>query len=90
MSDEDAERKIDEASEQSMDASDPPSYSHGTVGAGQDRLSTDEDEDSDIEHRIRRRAHQLWLDEGCPDGRASEHWLRAKEMIAAEDRGRHD
>jgi hypothetical protein len=89
-SSEEAERKIDEASEHSMDASDPPSYGHGSVGAGRDRLSTDDDEDSDLEHRIRRRAHQLWLDEGCPEGRATEHWRRAKELIATEDRNRRE
>ena len=32
--------KIDEASEHSMDASDPPSYAHGIVGAGRERRST--------------------------------------------------
>ncbi len=26
---------------------------------------------------LRSRAHQIWLSEGCPDGRALEHWLEA-------------
>ncbi|MGO1074932.1 hypothetical protein [Inquilinus sp. CA228] len=34
-----ASRKVDEASDQSMDASDPPSFNPGTAGAGEDRRS---------------------------------------------------
>ncbi|MFE0754618.1 hypothetical protein ACFW16_11730 [Inquilinus sp. NPDC058860] len=34
-----ANRKIDEASAESMDASDPPSFNPGTAGAGEDRRS---------------------------------------------------
>ncbi|WP_343717482.1 hypothetical protein [Inquilinus sp.] len=34
-----AGRKVDEASAQSMDASDPPSFNPGTAGAGEDRRS---------------------------------------------------
>ena len=30
------------------------------------------------DHRIRRRAYQIWIEEGRPDGRATDHWLRAK------------
>ena len=33
---------------------------------------------------IRLRAWQLWHDEGCPDGRALQHWLQAEaEVLAA-------
>jgi hypothetical protein len=34
-----ANRKVDEASDQSMDASDPPSFNPGTAGAAEDRRS---------------------------------------------------
>ncbi|MGK9169984.1 hypothetical protein KXR53_26960 [Inquilinus limosus] len=34
-----ANRKVDEASAESMDASDPPSFNPGTAGAGEDRRS---------------------------------------------------
>jgi hypothetical protein len=30
---------------------------------------------------IARRAYELWEAEGCPDGRATDHWLRAEEML---------
>jgi hypothetical protein len=83
--DEAESRKIDEASELSMDASDPPSFTHGTIGAGHDRRSTVDDEESELDRRIRDRAYQIWLEEGCPEGRAEEHWLLAKEMVATED-----
>jgi hypothetical protein len=31
-----------------------------------------------LEHAIRCRAHQLWEEEGRPEGRARIHWLRAE------------
>jgi len=34
--------------------------------------------DDSLVERIRRRAYQLWLDEGCPAGRDRIHWLRAE------------
>jgi hypothetical protein len=27
---------------------------------------------------LRSRAHEIWMNEGCPDGRALEHWLEAR------------
>jgi hypothetical protein len=40
---------------------------------------------SPSEDEIRERAYQLWLMEGCPEGRADEYWHRARELI--EDEG---
>src|SRR4051812_33977246 len=37
------------------------------------------------EARIRARAHQIWEEEGRPEGRAQEHWDKARELIAVED-----
>lgn len=31
---------------------------------------------------IRERAHQIWEREGCPDGRADEHWQMARSELA--------
>jgi hypothetical protein len=39
----------------------------------------------DLEARIRQRAHQMWLDEGSPEGKADSHWELAKMAIALED-----
>jgi hypothetical protein len=36
------------------------------------------------EHRVRTRAHQIWIEEGKPDGRDKEHWLRAHWEIERE------
>ncbi len=36
------------------------------------------------EERIRAIAYSLWEEEGCPDGRDQEHWLRACELVEAE------
>jgi len=38
-----------------------------------------------LEQRIRDRAYQIWLDEGCPEGRADAHWDMASELIAIQD-----
>jgi hypothetical protein len=31
----------------------------------------------DLEQRIRERAYEIWENEGCPEGRGSEHWDQA-------------
>jgi hypothetical protein len=41
--------------------------------------------DDDREQRIRTRAFYIWLDEGCPEGRADMHWDMATELIAIEE-----
>jgi hypothetical protein len=38
-----------------------------------------------IEERIRNRAHRIWQEEGCPQGRETDHWDMATELIAIED-----
>jgi Protein of unknown function (DUF2934) len=42
------------------------------------------------EHRIRLRAYEIWEAEGRPEGRAKEHWIRARWELerAAEPEGR--
>lgn len=39
----------------------------------------------DLEARIRERAHKIWLDEGCPQGKAESHWELAKMALELED-----
>ena len=39
--------------------------------------------DADIHERVRERAHQLWLQEGCPEGRGDEHWQQAQHDVLA-------
>ncbi len=36
---------------------------------------------ADIHERVRERAHQLWLQEGCPEGRGDEHWQQAQRDV---------
>lgn len=38
-----------------------------------------------LEDRISVAAHQIWVDEGQPEGRAEDHWFQACKMIAEED-----
>ena len=38
-----------------------------------------------LEERVRERAYKLWLEEGCPEGRALEHWAKARELVTIED-----
>ena len=37
-----------------------------------------------LKRRIRERAYRIWLDEGQPQGRDLEHWLRAKREVEEE------
>ena len=41
-------------------------------------------EDATVE-RIRERAYALWERDGCPSGRAEQHWHQAVAEIAAND-----
>ncbi|HEY5364249.1 MAG TPA: DUF2934 domain-containing protein [Aestuariivirga sp.] len=36
------------------------------------------------DERVGLLAYQIWEEEGCPDGKAEDHWLRACEMVDAE------
>jgi hypothetical protein len=42
-------------------------------------------EEETLESRIERRAHRIWVEEGCPEGRAEAHWELAKFAVAQED-----
>ena len=37
------------------------------------------------ETRIRNLAYMLWMEDGCPEGRAQKHWLEAEDMLRAEE-----
>ena len=37
------------------------------------------------DERVRQRAYDIWQREGCPEGKADEHWARAEAEITAED-----
>jgi len=41
----------------------------------------------DKEQRIRDVAYRLWQEDGRPEGRAEEHWRRACEIVAKEEKG---
>jgi len=41
--------------------------------------------EDDREQRIRSKAYQIWLNEGCPEGRAEAHWDMATELVAIEE-----
>jgi hypothetical protein len=39
--------------------------------------------DVTVEHQIREKAYQLWLADGCREGRADQHWLIAEHELLA-------
>ena len=39
----------------------------------------------DHDERIRQRAHEIWEEEGRPEGREYSHWLRARADIREEE-----
>lgn len=41
----------------------------------------------DRDDLIRKRAHEIWLSEGSPEGREQDHWQRAEQEIDAEMTG---
>jgi hypothetical protein len=84
---------IDEGSEDSFPASDPPSYMAGTGVAGPpshteimrepvftELLSDEEGSQAsdEVERQTHERAYFLWEQEGWPEGRADEHWYAAE------------
>ena len=40
--------------------------------------------DDEREQLIRKKAYYVWLDEGCPEGRADAHWQIATRLVATE------
>jgi hypothetical protein len=38
-----------------------------------------------LEQRIRARAHQIWEQEGRPQGREHDHWEKARILVSIED-----
>jgi hypothetical protein len=36
----------------------------------------------ELKQRIKERARQLWEEDGCPEGRDMEYWLKAEEELA--------
>jgi Protein of unknown function (DUF2934) len=44
----------------------------------------DPQSDVEREERIRKRAYQLWEQDGAPEGRAEEYWHRARQLIDQE------
>jgi hypothetical protein len=47
-------------------------------------MKTDRDE-RNREEKIRRRALEIWREQGCPDGRAREHWEQAEREVGGEE-----
>jgi hypothetical protein len=39
----------------------------------------------DNNQRIRKRAYQIWEEQGCPEGLSTDHWLQAEGEIREED-----
>ncbi|WP_428376807.1 DUF2934 domain-containing protein [Lichenicoccus sp.] len=52
----------------------------GRLAPVADVLDLRADEATRRDNAIRLRAYFMWLDEGCPDGRAVQHWLQAAEI----------
>jgi hypothetical protein len=45
----------------------------------------DRDSDGNLEERIRRRAYELWVEAGEPEGSEMDFWLQAEREIAGQD-----
>ncbi len=45
---------------------------------------TPEQDERNREERIRLRALEIWREQGCPDGRAKEHWEQAEREMGSD------
>ncbi len=41
-----------------------------------------EELEKELDDRVRKRAYEIWLEQGQPQGRELDHWFRAKEELA--------
>ena len=37
--------------------------------------------DDTLTHRIRERAYEMWMSDGCREGEAEQHWLAAEREV---------
>jgi hypothetical protein len=44
-------------------------------------LNTESNAEARKEETIRQRAYEIWLSEGCPEGRENEHWEQAAREV---------
>ncbi len=56
----------------------------GTYDEAVRHAAEDPPADEPWEERVRRKAHEIWLSEGGPHGRAEDHWRIAKALVAEE------
>lgn len=79
--------KAGRASDLGLDRESPPGPAHRAAEAHDPVTLSDMETPSHAAENaqdewIRQRAYQIWEEEGRPDGRALDHWLRAKDEIA--------
>lgn len=55
----------------------------GSTDEDKTKIEKQPDNQSGDDEEIRQIAYQLWLDEGCPEGRHHDHWLKAEEILHA-------
>lgn len=52
-----------------------------TAAATSSGTSLSPETNAPVHDQIARRAHELWRQEGCPDGRHEAHWREAEHQI---------
>lgn len=75
-----ADERVDEASLESMDASDPPAYTASHSGGPAGATSPPSADDSE-DTAVRTRARALWEAAGRPEGRDREFWEQAQKEV---------
>jgi hypothetical protein len=59
-----------------------------TPSSQQSTRSSSEFRETVSHEEIARRAHEIWEQEGCPEGREQEHWLQAERQLLGLDSSR--
>ena len=39
--------------------------------------------EKELDERVRKRAYEIWLEEGQPQGRELDHWFRAQQQMTS-------
>ena len=58
--------------------------SRAATAAPQTAASNEEERRVPTEAEVRKRAHEIWLVEGMPEGREVDHWMRARRELERE------
>lgn len=58
-----------------------PDKTDHIIRPGVDKAEVQREDDTGLIEAVRRRAHEIWQQEGQPEGQDMDHWFRAEQEI---------